>query len=313
MPKHWQQHTFGQVFSGPGGGARESFAQPRFDQYAQPAGPSRLPQREAQGDAEVDAPTVWKTTKQIPVARPERTGGHDVSLKSAERTLLKRKDMDRMYIHLIEKDIEAFTEIDHYGMQESQRMGKPTPSARRIERLIRNDMFDPAQPLYRGMNGSHLGRTPAEILAKLNSGPISMADAMSSWSSKEEVGRNFAFGDEHEAAILFKTSGVMGSRSISAFSNIPEEAEVIISERARFQVVDHSVEQVTQGSRSYQILHVTLEPIHARVKGRTKKKKSRSKVGERSRANPYLTRKGGGERGRESFETHKLERWITIG
>ncbi|MCP4549275.1 MAG: NUDIX hydrolase, partial [bacterium] len=186
--------------------------------------------------------------------------------------------------------------------------------ANAVESFIDGETFNPTEEVFRGVGSMNLdiGSSPSPdfIMAKFKGQTIDMGGT-SSWSSELDVAEEFAMSEASSyRPLVFRTRNIPGSKSVTGFGGMAFEHEVVVSNRARFRVTGASWGDSPDAEAEYII--VDLEPVRAKAK-RTKKKKSRSKVGERSRANPYLTRKGGGERGRESFETHKLERWITIG
>lgn len=108
-------------------------------------------------------------------------------------------------------------------------------------------------PLYRGMNVKP--EIANSILAEAKKGKLIDQRGPSSWSSKRSVADSFADKDHpDDVSIVFITSGRQNGTSIKNVSRFPLEAEVLMSNDARWQPTD--VKEVYPG-----YWEITCEPV----------------------------------------------------
>ena len=107
-------------------------------------------------------------------------------------------------------------------------------------------------PLYRGMNVRP--DVANSILAEAKKGKLIDQRGPASWSSKRSVADDFADKDRpDDVSIVFITSGKQNGTSIQHLSRFPNEAEVLMSNDARWQPKD--VKEVYPG-----FWEITCEP-----------------------------------------------------
>ena len=173
-------------------------------------------------------------------------------------------DEVQLYTHCSDQEakdwysaVRDFSVADYSDIRRYAHDGPPPSDyktdAENLEKFIAASPKWDDGPLYRGMNVKP--EVANSILAEAKKGLLIDQRGPASWSSKRSVADNFADKDHHDdVSIVFITSGKQNGTSIQHLSRFPNEAEVLMSNDARWRPVD--VQETYPG-----FWEITCEPV----------------------------------------------------
>lgn len=171
-------------------------------------------------------------------AKPEQKGpeGTNMAIQTGHKDWNYQETSSDKTIHAIMQDTgtkseeatKMFAAISAYSVGANH-------DSRQVEKFIQKSAKWDGGELMRGIHVDMA--TAEELIRRTKDGETLDMRGISSWTSSFVVANDFAFynstGDE--AKIMFHATGRVNGTSISHLSNFRKEAEVLLSEKARFE------------------------------------------------------------------------------